>query len=74
MGQGKFLHLLEKHDLGRLLFQEVHRHLEIQGQKVSTGTIVAASIIHASSSIRNAEQKRARICTKPEKRSSGVSG
>ena len=54
----KFRHLLEKHDLGRRLFQEVHRHLETQGLKVSTGTIVDASIINAPSSTKNAEQKR----------------
>ena len=54
----KFRHLLEKHDLGRSLFQEVHRHLESQGLKVSTGTIVDASIINAPSSTKNAEQKR----------------
>ena len=54
----KFRHLLEKHDLGRSLFQEVHRHLETQGLKVSTGTIVDASIINAPSSTKNAEQQR----------------
>ena len=54
----KFRHLLEKHDLGRRLFQEVHRHLKTQGLKVSTGTIVDASIINAPSSTKNAEQKR----------------
>ena len=54
----KFRHLLEKHDLGRRLFQEVHRHLETQGLKVSTGTIVDASIINAPSSTKNAEQQR----------------
>ena len=54
----KFRHLLEKYDLGRGLFQEVHRHLETQGLKVSTGTIVDASIINAPSSTKNAEQKR----------------
>ena len=54
----KFRHLLEKHDLGRCLFQEVHRYLETQGLKVSTGTIVDASIINAPSSTKNAEQQR----------------
>ena len=54
----KFRHLLEKHDLGRRLFQEMHRHLETQGLKVSTGTNVDASIINAPSSTKNAEQQR----------------
>ena len=52
----KFRHFLEKHGLGRSLFQKVHRHLETQGLKVSTGTIVDASIINAPSSTKNAEQ------------------
>ena len=54
----KFRHLLERHDLGRSLFQEVHRHLATQGLKVSTGTILDASIINAPSSTKNAEQRR----------------
>lgn len=54
----KFRHLLEAHDLGRCLFQEVHRHLETQGLKISTGTIVDASLINAPSSTKNAEQQR----------------
>ena len=54
----KFRHLLEKHVLGRGLFQEVHRYLETQGRKVTTGTIVDASIINAPSSTKSTEQKR----------------
>ncbi|MGH6823359.1 MAG: IS5 family transposase [Methylocella sp.] len=54
----RFRHLLEAHDLGRRLFEEVHRHLEANGLKVSTGTIVDASIIHAPSSTKNADKAR----------------
>ncbi len=54
----RFRHLLETHDLGRRLFEEVHRHLEANGLKVSTGTIVDATIIHAPSSTKNADQAR----------------
>jgi IS5 family transposase len=54
----RFRHLLEAHDLGRRLFEEVHRHLEANGLKVSTGTIVDATIIHAPSSTKNADQAR----------------
>ena len=54
----RFPHLLEAHDLGRRLFEEVHRHLETNGLKVSTGTIVDAAIIHAPSSTKNAGQSR----------------
>jgi IS5 family transposase len=54
----KFRHLLEKHELGRQLFEQVHRHLESQGIKISRGTIVDASIINAPSSTKNAKQER----------------
>jgi len=54
----RFRHLLEAHDLGRRLFEEVHRHLEENELKVSTGTIVDAAIIHAPSSTKNADRAR----------------
>ena len=41
----RFRHLLEAHELGSRLFEEVHRHLDAKGMKVSTGTIVDATII-----------------------------
>lgn len=53
-----FRHLLEAHDLGRRLFEEVHRHLEASGLRVSTGTIVDATIISAPSSTKNADKAR----------------
>ena len=54
----RFRHLLELHDLGRALFEEVHRHLEANGMKVSTGTIVDATIINAPSSTKNRDKAR----------------
>jgi len=54
----KFRHLLEEHDLGRRLFEEVGRHLQSQGMKVSTGTIVDATIISAPSSTKNQDKAR----------------
>lgn len=54
----RFRHLLERHDLGRRMFEEVHQHLEAKGLKVSTGTIVDATIINAPSSTKNAEKAR----------------
>ena len=53
-----FRHLLEAHELGRQLFEEVHLHLERQGIKVAKGTIVDATIINAPSSTKNASGKR----------------
>ncbi len=54
----KFRHLLEKHEIGRQLFEQVHTHLEAQGIKVSKGTIVDATIINAPSSTKNASGSR----------------
>ena len=54
----RFRHLLEKHHLGRKLFEQVHRHLEANGMKVSTGTIVDATLINAPSSTKNRDKQR----------------
>jgi len=54
----RFRHLLEAHDLGRRLFDEVQRHLAAKGLKVATGTIVDATIINAPSSTKNTKKAR----------------
>jgi IS5 family transposase len=54
----KFRHLLEEHQLGGEMLQAVNRHLEGKGVRITTGTIVDATIIHAPSSTKNREQKR----------------
>lgn len=54
----KFRHLLERQELGRRLFEEVGRHLQAQGMKVSGGTIVDATIIAAPPSTKNASGER----------------
>ena len=54
----RFRHLLEAHDLGRRLFDEVQRQLAAKGLKVATGTIVDATIINAPSSTKNADKAR----------------
>ena len=54
----RFRHLLEAHDLGRRLFEEVRRRPAENGLTVSTGTIVDATIISAPSSTKNAEKAR----------------
>ena len=53
-----FRHLLERHDLGRLLFDRVNEHLAARGLKVAGGTIVDATIIAAPSSTKNAAKAR----------------
>lgn len=54
----KFRHLLEEHNLGGEMLETVNLHLQSRGIKISTGTIVDATIIHAPSSTKNHEQKR----------------
>jgi IS5 family transposase len=54
----RFRHLLESHDLGRQLFAAVGTHLQAQGLKIATGTIVDATIISAPPSTKNADQAR----------------
>jgi IS5 family transposase len=54
----KFRHRLEEKDMGKQIFATVNEHLKSQGFKVSTGTIVDATIIAAPSSTKNKEGKR----------------
>src|SRR5438128_505010 len=54
----RFRHMLESHDLGQPLFDEVQQHLAAKGLKVATGTIVDATIINAPSSTKNADKAR----------------
>ena len=53
-----FRHLLEEHELGQGLFEEITRHLESQGLRLREGTIVDASIIEAPSSTKNRAGER----------------
>lgn len=54
----KFRHLLEKHNIGKKLFEDVKRRLEEKGMIMHGGTIVDATIINAPSSTKNKEGKR----------------
>lgn len=54
----KFRHRLEKHGLGKQIFAAVNRYLKENGLKVSTGTIVDATIISAPSSTKNKDGER----------------
>ena len=53
-----FRHLLERHDLGKRLFDRVNEHLASRGLKVAGGTIVDATIIAAPSSTKNEAKAR----------------
>ena len=48
-----FRHLLERHELGKGLFEEINAHLESQGLRLREGTIVDATIVDAPSSTKN---------------------
>jgi IS5 family transposase len=69
----KFRHLLEKHRLGKAIFAEVNAHLKSQGMRLSTGTIVDASIISAPSSTKSKGKQRDPAMHKPRREISGIS-
>ena len=48
-----FRHLLEKHGLGEVLFDEINAHLASLGHRLKTGTIMDAGHIPAPSSTKN---------------------
>ena len=54
----KFRHLLEAHQLGEEILGTVNLHLQAQGVRITRGTIVDATILHAPSSTKNREQQR----------------
>ena len=54
----KFRHLLEEHQLGERILGQVNLHLQAQGVRITTGTIVDATILHAPTSTKNREQQR----------------
>jgi IS5 family transposase len=53
-----FRHLLERHDLTKAIFSAVAEHLAAKGELLRGGTIVDATLIAASPSTKNREQKR----------------
>jgi|SRR5271170_816362 len=53
-----FRHLLEQHDLGGAMLDTVNHYLDAQGIRITTGTIVDATIIPAPSSTKNASGER----------------
>lgn len=53
-----FRHFLERHRLGKAVFEVVNQHLASQGLILKEGSIVDATIIAAPSSTKNAESAR----------------
>ena len=54
----KFRHLLEKHHIAEMIFEDVKERLEKAGLMMHGGSIVDATIISAPSSTKNREKKR----------------
>ena len=54
----RFRHLLEEQELGGKILATVNLYLDRQGIRITTGTIVDATIIHAPSSTKNASGER----------------
>ena len=52
-----FRHLLEEHELGQSLLEEINIHLESQGVRLREGRIVDASIIEARSETATGDGK-----------------
>ena len=53
----KFRHLLEEHRLGEHMLGRVNLHLQERGVRITTGTIVDATILHAPFSTKNQQQQ-----------------
>ena len=54
----RFCHLLEEQALGAAILVTVNRYLDARGIRITTGTIVDATIIHAPSSTKNSSGER----------------
>jgi len=54
----KFRHVLEQHQLGEKILGTINLQLQARGVRISTGTIVDATILHAPTSTKNREQQR----------------
>ena len=54
----RFRHLLEQHELCGKMLDTVNLYLESKGIRISTGTIVDATLINAPSSTKNASKER----------------
>src|SRR6059058_5559007 len=54
----KFRHLLEAQHLGGEMLERVNLHLQRKGVRITSGTIVDATIIHAPCSTKNQKQER----------------
>jgi len=69
----KFRLLLEQHSLGGAILETVSVPMQNRGRKITPGTIVDATIIHAPVRQRTASSSAIPRCTRPRRSSSGTS-
>ena len=69
-----FRHVLEQQQLGGKMLEAVNLHLQKKGIRITTGTIVDATIIHAPVRPRTGRRNAIRRCTRRGRASSGISG
>ena len=70
----RFRHLLEAHDLCGEMLMTVNRYLETKGIRITTGTIVDATIIHAPVRRRTPAASATPRCIRRRRATSGTSG
>ena len=70
----KFRHLLEEHKLGGEMLETVNLHLQEKGVRITTGTIVDATIIHALARPRTGRKSVTRRSIRRRRGTSGTSG
>jgi IS5 family transposase len=69
----KFRHLLERHDLGRALFEQVHVQLKARGVRMSKGTTSTPPSSPHRPRPRTRRSSATRTCTRPARASNGIS-
>lgn len=65
-------YLLEEHDVGKAIFENIKQKLEDAGLMMHGGTIVDVSIIKAPSFTKNQKKSGTQRCTKPRKAIGGI--
>ena len=69
-----FRHLLERHQLGQGLFEEIKGHLEEQGVRLREGTIVTPLSLKRRHPPRTARGSGTQRCTRPKRAINGTLG
>ena len=68
----KFRRLLEEHNLGEAIFNDIKERLQQAGLMMRGGTIVDATIIHSTPPPRTRKESVIRRCTRPRRAINGI--